>query len=62
MMCKMRPDEAKIDGSLVGRLIENQFPHWADLPITAIPSPFIWPTRSWLRLRRSPTPSTVCGA
>ncbi len=37
-MCKMHPGEAKIDTSLVGRLIGNQFPHWADLPIAPVPS------------------------
>jgi aminoglycoside phosphotransferase (APT) family kinase protein len=38
LMCKMHPGEAKIDTSLVGRLIANQFPHWADLPISPVPS------------------------
>jgi hypothetical protein len=38
MICKMYPDEANIDGSLVSRSIKNQFPHSADLQITAVPS------------------------
>jgi aminoglycoside phosphotransferase (APT) family kinase protein len=35
---KMNPDEIDIDFSIVARLIAKQFPQWAALPITAVPS------------------------
>src|SRR5215210_1665827 len=35
---KMHADEVHIDGELVRRLIAEQFPRWADLPISAVQS------------------------
>jgi aminoglycoside phosphotransferase (APT) family kinase protein len=35
---KMHKDEVDTDVSLVARLIEGQYPEWADLPITAVAS------------------------
>jgi len=37
-MGKMHPGEVPIDAELVGRLISEQFPRWAVLPIGAVPS------------------------
>ncbi len=34
----MHAGEVPIDAALVGRLISEQFPQWADLPIKAVPS------------------------
>src|SRR6266700_3972106 len=34
----MRVDEVNIDVALVRRLLAAQFPQWADLPITPVPS------------------------
>lgn len=34
----MHPNEIGIDESLVRRLLATQFPHWADLPLTPVPS------------------------
>ncbi|MFE9607445.1 aminoglycoside phosphotransferase family protein [Streptomyces sp. NPDC006012] len=35
---KMHDDELDVDGPLVRRLIAGQFPEWAGLPVTAVPS------------------------
>ncbi len=35
---KMHAGEVHIDAALVGRLIAEQFPRWADLPIRAVRS------------------------
>jgi hypothetical protein len=35
---KTNPDELDIDLRLVKRLVATQFPQWADLPLTAVPS------------------------
>ena len=35
---KMHADEADIDTALVGRLLRAQFPQWADLPLSRVPS------------------------
>src|SRR5688572_12937072 len=35
---KMHADEVETDVSLVGRLLAAQFPQWADLPVTPVPS------------------------
>jgi aminoglycoside phosphotransferase (APT) family kinase protein len=35
---KMNPDEIDIGTPVVGRLIAEQFPHWAGLPITEVSS------------------------
>ncbi|MFI2370812.1 aminoglycoside phosphotransferase family protein [Streptomyces sp. NPDC018833] len=35
---KMHADEVDIDKSLVGRLVAAQFPRWAHLPVTKVPS------------------------
>lgn len=39
-MCarKIHADEVDTDASLVGRLLASQFPGWADLPVTPVPS------------------------
>ncbi|GAA1604165.1 aminoglycoside phosphotransferase family protein [Kribbella sancticallisti] len=37
-MGKMHADEAEIDGALVLRLVADQFPQWAGLPVEEIPS------------------------
>lgn len=37
-MGKMHADERAIDRSLVARLLAGQFPQWANLPLTPIPS------------------------
>ena len=37
-MGKMRADEIDIDATLVRRLLADQFPKWADLPIGAVRS------------------------
>ncbi len=37
-MGKMHAGEVPIDAGLVGRLISEQFPRWAGLPISAVPS------------------------
>ncbi|WP_340384544.1 aminoglycoside phosphotransferase family protein [Streptomyces sp. SS7] len=39
-MCaqRMRPDEVDLDAALVGRLIADQFPVWAGLPVRRLPS------------------------
>jgi aminoglycoside phosphotransferase (APT) family kinase protein len=37
-MHKMHADEIPTDSGLVRRLLAAQFPHWADLPITSVPS------------------------
>lgn len=34
----MHTDEVKTDAALVRRLVADQFPHWAELPITGVPS------------------------
>ena len=36
----MHDGEAAIDEHLVRRLLGEQFPHWADLPLTAV---LVWP-------------------
>lgn len=38
MAATMHADEVETDASLVRRLLSAQFPRWADLPITAVPS------------------------
>jgi hypothetical protein len=35
---KMNPDEIDVGTPVVGRLIAEQFPHWAGLPITEVSS------------------------
>lgn len=35
---RMHEDEVDIDEHLVGRLLDAQFPEWAELPVVAIPS------------------------
>ena len=35
---KMNPDEIDLDHATVARLIATQFPRWAGLRITAVPS------------------------
>lgn len=35
---KMHADELDIDAALVARLVADQFPRWAGLPVTAVPS------------------------
>jgi hypothetical protein len=35
---KMHTDEVDTSAAVVTRLLAAQFPHWADLPITAAPS------------------------
>ena len=35
---RMHADEADIDTDLVRRLVATQFPRWADLPVTPVPS------------------------
>lgn len=35
---KLHPDQIHTDEGLVRRLLANQFPEWADLPITAVPT------------------------
>ncbi|MFE9094056.1 aminoglycoside phosphotransferase family protein [Streptomyces sp. NPDC007264] len=35
---KMHPDELDVDSALVRRLIAEQFPRWAGLPVTEVPS------------------------
>ncbi len=37
-MDKMHAGEVPIDAELVGRLVSEQFPRWAGLPISAVPS------------------------
>lgn len=37
-MGKMHPDEVETDVSLVRHLLTAQFPRWADLPLTPVPS------------------------
>ena len=39
-MCseQMHADELDIDAALVGRLIAEQFPQWAELPVVKVPS------------------------
>ncbi len=37
-MGKMHAGEVPIDAALVGRLISEQFPQWAGLPIKEVPS------------------------
>lgn len=34
----VRPDEFSVDGELVGRLVAEQFPQWANLPVTKVDS------------------------
>lgn len=38
VVAKMHADEVETDASLVRRLLVDQFPHWADLPIEPVPS------------------------
>jgi aminoglycoside phosphotransferase (APT) family kinase protein len=35
---KIHADQLETDALLVRRLLADQFPHWADLPVTAVPS------------------------
>src|SRR5215213_3902908 len=35
---KIHADQLETDERLVRRLLADQFPHWADLPVTAVPS------------------------
>ena len=35
---KIHPDQIDTDELLVRRLLADQFPQWADLPVTAVPS------------------------
>ncbi len=35
---KMHDDEVFVDDSLVRRLVDTQFPHWSDLPLTRVRS------------------------
>ena len=37
-MTKMHENEFHIDESLVHKLIAQQFPHWANLPLKPVPS------------------------
>jgi aminoglycoside phosphotransferase (APT) family kinase protein len=37
-MARMHDDEVETDVALVGRLLAAQFPHWADLPVSAVDS------------------------
>ena len=51
----MHPDELGLDDSLVVRLVAEQFPQWAELPLERIPSPgtdnVLYPMKESLRLR-----------
>ncbi|MFZ1754481.1 MAG: aminoglycoside phosphotransferase family protein [Caldilineaceae bacterium] len=38
MTGKMHADEVMIEASLVARLLADQFPHWANLPLAPVPS------------------------
>ena len=38
MHAKMHADEVEIPTSLVAQLLADQFPHWANLPLVAVPS------------------------
>lgn len=35
---RIHPDQLATDASLVRRLLADQFPHWAELPVTAVSS------------------------
>jgi len=60
---KMRRGKVHIDAALVGRLIAEQFPRWADLPIRAVRSTETVNAIYWLGdhlcARRAATPISV---
>jgi aminoglycoside phosphotransferase (APT) family kinase protein len=45
---KMHADEVDTDPPLVRRLLADQFPQWADLPIDRVGYPWHWAVHRWL--------------